>query len=95
VTKLTPRLRWRQAVASDAFPRSERVVRGTLLCLVDLMSATGELSVMREEIVALTGLPAARWIATWPAQWPRAGWCIRGTAPAVDAACTSHMSRAR
>lgn len=57
MTRLTPRLRWRQAVASDAFPRSERVVRGTLLCLVDLMSPTGDLHEWRDDIASATGLP--------------------------------------
>jgi hypothetical protein len=75
VTRLTPRLRWRQAVASDAFPRSERVVRGTLLCLVELMSSTGELSVMREDITELTGLPA-RTVDRHLARAVAAGWLI-------------------
>ncbi len=73
MTRLTPRLRWRQAVASDAFPRSERVVRGTLLCLVDLMAPTGELSVYREQIVATTGLPA-RTVDRHLARAVAAGW---------------------
>jgi len=75
MTRLTPRLRWRQAVASDAFPRSERVVRGTLLCLVELMSSTGELSVMREDIVEMTGLPP-RTVDRHLSRAVTAGWLI-------------------
>ena len=73
MSRLTPRLRWRQAVASDAFPRSERVIRGTLLCLVDLMSPTGELSVMRDDIVTVTGYPA-RTVDRHLARAVAAGW---------------------
>jgi hypothetical protein len=57
MSRLTPRRRWQQAITSDAFPRTERVVRGTLLCLVELMTPTGELRVWRDEMVDATGLP--------------------------------------
>lgn len=73
MSRLTPRLRWRQAIASDTFPRSERVVRGTLLCLVELMAPTGELSVYREQIVAATGLPV-RTVDRHLARAVAAGW---------------------
>lgn len=75
MSRLTPRLRWRQAVTSDAFPRSERVVRGTLLCLVELMSSTGELSVLRDDIAAVTGLPP-RTVDRHLARAVEAGWLI-------------------
>lgn len=57
MTRLTPRLRWRQAVASDRFPRTERVVKGTLLALAELMASTGELHEWRDSIAEATGLP--------------------------------------
>ncbi len=78
MSRATPRLRWQQAVASDAFPRSERVVRGTLLCLVGLMTSTGELHEWRDEIASATGLPTR----TLNRHLQRAvdlGWLVRET----------------
>jgi hypothetical protein len=76
VTRLTPRLRWRQAVASNAFPSAERVIKGTLLALVELMAATGELHEWRDDIAAATGLP----VRTLNRHLERAvelGWLVR------------------
>lgn len=78
MTRLTPRLRWRQAVASDRFPRTERVIRGTLLCLVHLMTPTGELKAWREDMVDATGLPA-RTLDRHLSRAVDAGWLIRET----------------
>ena len=55
---MTTRRQWRAALRSDAFPRDQRVVRGTLLLLVDLVDQEGELHRWREEIAAETGLPS-------------------------------------
>ena len=78
MSRLTPRLRWRQAITSDAFPKSERVVRGTLLCLVDLMTPTGELKVWRDQMVEATGLPA-RTVDRHLQRAVEAGWLKRET----------------
>lgn len=76
MSRLTLRLRWRQAVASDAFPRTERVLKGTLLCLVELMSPTGEVHEWRDTIADTTGLP----VRTLTRHLQRAvdlGWLVR------------------
>lgn len=57
MTRLTPRLRWRQAVVAHAFPASQRPVKSTLLVLADLMSPTGDLHLWRDQLVGATGLP--------------------------------------
>lgn len=71
-------MRWRQAVASSAFPATERAIRGTLLCLVDLMTSTGELMVWRDELIDVTGLPA-RTIDRHLARAVAAGWLTHET----------------
>ncbi|GAB3349963.1 hypothetical protein [Modestobacter lapidis] len=78
MTRLTPRLKWRQAVTSDAFPKSERVVRGTLLCLVELMTPTGELKAWRDQMVEATGLPP-RTVDRHLQRAVEAGWLTRET----------------
>ncbi len=75
MSRLTRRALWRQAVTSDAFPTCLRVIRGTLLCVVDLMSADGELAVYREQIKAVTGLPV-RTIDRHLARAVDAGWLV-------------------
>ena len=57
MSRLTPRLRWQQAVAAAAFPASLRPVKATLLVLVALMTPTGELHAWRDEMVKACGLP--------------------------------------
>jgi hypothetical protein len=57
MTRVTPRLRWQQALKAAPFSASQRTVKATLLTLVDLMAVTGELEVWREEMVQATGLP--------------------------------------
>ncbi len=78
MSRATPRLRWAQAIKSDTFPQCERVIRGTLLCLVDLMTPTGELRVWREEMIQATGLPA-RTLDRHLQRAVDAGWLIRET----------------
>lgn len=50
------RVRWRTAVASAAFPADLRVLRGTLLALVEVMLPDGTLSVGRDRMADATGL---------------------------------------
>ena len=53
----TQRQRWARAIKSPAFPAHLRSIKGTLLSLVDVASAAGELHVWRGQLVAATGLP--------------------------------------
>lgn len=76
MTRVTPRLRWAKAIKSDTFPQSERVIRGTLLCLVDLINPTGELRMWREQMVDATGLPP-RTLDRHLQRAVDAGWLIR------------------
>lgn len=78
MSRLTPRLRWARAIKSDAFPQEHRVIRGTLLCLVDLMLPTGELKVWRDQMARATGLPT-RTLDRHLQRAVEAGWLIRDT----------------
>ena len=72
---MTRRNEWRKAMMTDAFPQSERVIRGTLLCLVELMKSDGTLSVWRDQAEAVTGLPA-RTLDRHLARAVAAGWLV-------------------
>jgi len=78
VSRQTPRLRWAQAIKSDSFPQTERVIRGTLLCLADPMTPTGEMRVWRDQMVGATGLPP-RTLDRHLQRAVDAGWLIRET----------------
>jgi hypothetical protein len=51
------RVRWRSAVAGPAFPAHLRVLRGTLLTLVGVMTPDGLIRAARPRLAEVTGLP--------------------------------------
>jgi hypothetical protein len=52
------RVRWRDAIMSNAFPAHLRYLRATLLCVVPMMTVDGVLEVPRERVVDAVALPA-------------------------------------
>ncbi len=76
MTRATPRLRWQKALRSAQVPASFRVVRGTLLALVDELAPTGELCVRREKLEDATGLPT-RTLERHLQRAVEAGWLVR------------------
>ena len=70
---MSRRSEWQAAVRSDHFPAGLRVVRGTLLLLVPLMRATGEVVRSEDEMLDATGLPR-RTLQRHLARAVEAGW---------------------
>ncbi len=76
MSRLTPRLRWRQALCSKGFPANLRVVKSTLLSLVDQMTPNGELRRWRFELADAIGIPE-RTLDRHLQRAVDAGWLIR------------------
>lgn len=51
------RVQWRTAVAGPTFPAELRVIRGTLLTLVEVMTTAGVIQEYRPRLAKVTGLP--------------------------------------
>lgn len=72
----TPRLRWQKALRSTEFPAGLRVVRGTLLALLDEVTPDGELCAWRDQLAVAAGLPS-RTLDRHLQRAVDAGWLVR------------------